>query len=68
MKHRSIDYDVEEIEPGKWGWKIYQKIEAEVIGEGRFEVTSESRFASRHAAIAAYITQIDDGLESNNKG
>jgi hypothetical protein len=28
MKHRNIDFDVEEVEPSKWQWKIYPKIEA----------------------------------------
>jgi hypothetical protein len=68
MKHRSIDYDVGEVEPGKWGWTIYQKTEVEGIGESRFEVTSERRFASRYAAIVACIAQIDVGLEGKDKG
>jgi hypothetical protein len=57
VKHRDIDYDVEEAAPGKWRWKIYPKIEAgpKVIGETLFE--------SRDAAIAACIAEINSGLD-----
>jgi hypothetical protein len=35
MKHRGIDFGVEEDQPGLWRWIIYPKIEAgpKVIGE-----------------------------------
>jgi hypothetical protein len=57
VKHRNIDYDAEQVEPGKWRWKIYPKIEAgpKVIGE--------ALFGSRDAAIAACIVEINSGLD-----
>jgi hypothetical protein len=58
VKHRNIDYDVEEIAPAQWRWKIYPKIE---IGP---KETSE--FGSRDAAIAACIIEIDNGLDGKD--
>jgi hypothetical protein len=57
MKHRGIDFGVEEDQPGLWRWIIYPKIEAgpKVIGEARFR--------SREAAVAAAIEDINNGLE-----
>ena len=60
MKHRSIDFDVEEIGPSKWRWKIYPKIE---VGP---KVIGETLLASRDAAIAACIVEINDGLDGKN--
>jgi len=38
VKHRGVDFDVEEDQPGLWRWKIYPKIEAgpKVIGEAKY--------------------------------
>jgi hypothetical protein len=52
MKHRSIDFDIEEAAPQKWRWKIYPKIEdaPRIIGEELFD--------SRTSAIEACLTEI----------
>jgi hypothetical protein len=52
MKHRSIDFDVDEAAPHKWRWKIYPKIEdaPRIIGEELFD--------SRTSAIDACLTEI----------
>jgi hypothetical protein len=47
VKHRDIDYAVEEDRPGIWRWMIYPKIEA-----GR-KVVSEPKYRTREAAVAA---------------
>jgi hypothetical protein len=62
VKHRGIDFDVEEVEPSKWCWKIYPKIEAgpKVIGE--------ALLGSRDASIAACILEINNGLDGKKKG
>jgi hypothetical protein len=51
MKHRGVDFDVEENPPSWWRWKIYPKIEAgpKVIGDMIFQ--------TREAAVAACIVE-----------
>jgi hypothetical protein len=60
VKHRNIDYDVEEVALAQWRWKIYPKIE---IGP---KETSEAMFGSRDAAIAACIIEINNALDGKN--
>jgi hypothetical protein len=62
VKHRGVDFDVEEDRPGLWRWKIYPKIEAgpKVIGEAKNR--------SREAAVAAAIEEINNGLERGRRG
>jgi hypothetical protein len=57
MKHRGIDFGVEEDQPGLWRWIIYPKIEA---GQ---KVVSEPKLRSREAAVSAAIDEINNGLE-----
>jgi hypothetical protein len=57
VKHRNIDYDVEEIALAQWRWKLYPK---EEIGG---KVTSEARFGSRDVAVAACILEINKRFE-----
>jgi hypothetical protein len=45
VKHRGIEFDVEEVSPSQWRWKIYQKVEL-----GR-EIISDPVY--RHHAQAA---------------
>jgi hypothetical protein len=56
MKHRSIDFDIEEVAPHKWRWKIYPEIEdaPKIVGGELFD--------SRTSAIEACFTEIDTGL------
>jgi hypothetical protein len=62
MKHRGVDFDVEENPPSWWRWKIYPKTEAgpKVIGDMIFQ--------TREAAVAACIVQINSGLERGQRG
>jgi hypothetical protein len=55
LKHRGIDFDVEEKPPSWWHWNIYPKLEAgpKVVGNMKFQ--------TRAAAIAACIVEIDSG-------
>jgi hypothetical protein len=52
MKHRSIEFHVEEAAPHKWRWKIYPKIEdaQKLVGGDLFD--------SRTSAIEACLTEI----------
>jgi len=60
VKHRNIDYDVEEVALAQWRWKIYPKIE---IGP---KETSEAMFGSRDAAIAACVIEINNALDGKS--
>jgi hypothetical protein len=62
VKHRGVDFDVEEDRPGLWRWKIDPKIEAgpKLIGEAKYR--------SREAAVAAAIEEINNGLERGRRG
>ena len=53
MKHRTIDYAVAEVEPGRWGWTIHAGI----------DVVGEASFRSRERAIEACINEINNGIE-----
>jgi hypothetical protein len=57
MKHRDVDYGVEEDVPGQWRWIIYPKIE-----HGP-KVASPANFNRREAAVAACIEEINNSLE-----
>jgi hypothetical protein len=54
MKHRTVDYDVQEVEPGLWCWNIYP--------EGR-TVQGPPHFRTREKAVEAYIEEINNGIE-----
>jgi hypothetical protein len=53
MKHRTIDYAVAEVEPGRWGWTIHAV--RDVVGGGRYR--------SRELAVEACINEINNGIE-----
>jgi hypothetical protein len=57
VKHRNIDYGVEEGQPGLWRWIIYPKIETgpKVIGEAKHR--------TRERAVESCIEEINNGLE-----
>jgi hypothetical protein len=61
VKHRSIDYDVEEIEPRRWRWIIDPKKEDEP------KVVGEAKFRTREAAVAACMEEINNGIERSNR-
>jgi hypothetical protein len=52
MRYRSIDFEVEEVSPDKWRWKIH----ASEIGPA---VTGKPVHASREAAIGGCVDKID---------
>src|ERR1700687_815405 len=62
VKHRGVDFDVEEKPPSWWHWKIYPKIEAGP------NVVCSMTFQTREAAIAACIVQINSGLYRDQRG
>ena len=55
MKHRGVDFDVEEDPPSFWHWKIYPEAGPMVIGDMKFQ--------TRGAAVDACIVEINLGLE-----
>jgi hypothetical protein len=57
VKHRNVDYGVEEEVPGRWRWIIYPKIE-----HGP-KITGPAKFNSREGALAACIEEINNSLE-----
>ena len=57
LKHRDVDYVVEEDRPGIWRWIIFPKI------ENGPKVVGEAKFRTREAAVAACIEEINNGIE-----
>jgi hypothetical protein len=53
MVHRTIEYSVAEIQPGRWRWTI-------LAGVGAM---GEPRHLTREAAVAAAIEEINNGIE-----
>ena len=62
MKHRGVDFDVEEKPPSWWHWKIYPKIESGPM------VVGTMKFQTREDAIAACIAEINSGLDRGQRG
>ena len=54
MKHRTVDYDVQEVESGLWRWNIYP---------GNRKVQGPAAFRSRERAVEACLAEIDNGIE-----
>ena len=59
MKHRDIDFDVNEVAPSEWRWTIYQKLPAP-------KVVGKISFATHDEAVEACRQEIDDGLDWKN--
>jgi hypothetical protein len=57
MKHRGVDFDVEEKPPSWWHWKICPRKE-----EGQL-VIANMKFQTREAAIDACIIEINGLLD-----
>jgi hypothetical protein len=57
MKHRNVEYGVEEDVPGLWRWIIYPKTE-----DGP-KVMGDAKYRTREAAVSACIEEINNGLE-----
>ena len=54
MKHRTVDYDVQEVEPGLWGWNICA---------GNRRVQGPAKFSTREKAVEACHHEINNGIE-----
>jgi hypothetical protein len=55
MEHRTVKYDVREIEPSRWVWIIF--------AANANPIVSPALFLSREAAVAACINEINNGIE-----
>jgi hypothetical protein len=58
MKHRTVDYDVEEVEPGRWRWIIYPP--------GR-TIQGPPNFHTREQAVAACMEEINNAIERTRR-
>jgi hypothetical protein len=58
LKHRTVDYDVQEIQPGRWRWNIYP---------GNRKVQGPAKFRTRELAIEACHYEINDGIERTRR-
>jgi hypothetical protein len=57
VKHRTINYDVQEVQPGLWRWNIYP---------GNRKVQGPAEFRSRERAVTVCLAEINDGIERTN--
>jgi hypothetical protein len=62
MKHRGVDFDVEEKPPSWWHWKIYLRTES---GQ---PVIANMKFQTREAAVDACIIEINGLLDKGQSG
>jgi hypothetical protein len=62
MKHRGVDFDVEERPPSWWHWKIYPST------EGGQPVIANMKFQTRAAAVGACIIEINGLLDKGQSG
>jgi hypothetical protein len=62
MKHRGVDFDVEEKPPSWWNWKIYPRT------EGDQPVIGNMKFQTREAAVDACIVEINGLLDKSQRG
>jgi hypothetical protein len=60
VKHRGIDFDVEEVSPSQWQWKIHQKVE---LGP---EIISDPVYRHQGQAAIACICKINSELGAAN--
>jgi hypothetical protein len=59
VKHRTIDYDVLDVEPGLWRWNIYP---------GNRAVQGPPQFRTRERTVAACMEEINNGIERTRRG
>jgi hypothetical protein len=60
VKHRGIEFDVEEVSPSQWRWKIYQKVE---LGP---EIISDPVYRHHAQAAVACVCKINSELGAAN--
>jgi hypothetical protein len=56
--HRTVDYDVQEVEPGLWRWNIFP---------GNRTVQGRPQFRTRELAVEACLLEINDGIERTRR-
>jgi hypothetical protein len=56
--HRTVEYDVQEVQPGLWRWNIYP---------GNRKVQGPVKFRSRGQAVAACHGEINNGIERTRR-
>ena len=61
MKHRNVDFDVEEKPPSWWHWKIYPRTESGQSAVGNM------KFQTRDAAVDACIVEINGLLDKDQR-
>jgi hypothetical protein len=57
VKYRDVEYDIEEVQPGRWRWKIYAK------SEPGLNVVGEPKHRTREKAVEACIEEINNAFE-----
>jgi hypothetical protein len=60
VKHRGIEYDVEEVSPSQWRWKIHQSLEFIPT------IISDREYANWAAANIACVNKINGELGAAN--
>ena len=58
VKHRTVDYDVQEVQPGLWRWIIFP---------GDQIVQGPPHYRTRERAVAACMEEINNGIERTNR-
>lgn len=58
MIHRTVEYNVQEVQPGLWRWNIYP---------GNRMVQGPVKFRSRELAVEDCHGEINDGIERTRR-
>jgi hypothetical protein len=58
MIHRTVEYDVQEVQPGLWRWNIHP---------GDKTVQGPAKFRSRELAVEACHGEINNGIERTRR-
>jgi hypothetical protein len=59
MKHRTIDLDVQEVQPGRWRWIIRPALGRIIEGQPKFQTGEQ--------AVAAGIAEINNAIERSRR-
>ena len=59
VRYRDIDFDINEVEPSKWRWVIYQKIASDPA------IRDKTSYDTRDEALIACQRAIDDKFPQN---
>jgi hypothetical protein len=62
VRYRDIDFDINEFEPSKWGWVIYQRIASDPA------IRDKTSYDTRDEAIAACRQAIDNKFTQKKGG